>query len=165
MPERFHGEGLRMKRGARKGENRPSVQDAMVVGAAPFPEPNHTLLVAEDEGELRLLLKGFLEGRGYRVILARDGEEAWDLFSRHAREIDLVLLDAVMPKRSGIHVYQQIRTVRKELPCILLTGYSEEVIKRSPHEPVEAPVLQKPVALAELERRIRGVLKNPVARE
>ncbi len=148
-----------MKSGLRQAGRATSVQDGIAVLAATLPPGDRTLLVAEDEEDLRLLLKDFFEGMGYKVFLARDGEEAWHVFLGHAREIDLVLLDAVMPKRTGVNVCHQIRTLRKDLPCILLTGYSEEVIKNSSDRPIQVSVVQKPIALVELARKIGDLLK------
>ncbi len=152
-----------MKSGPRQRRRSTSVQDGLAVMAATLPAAEKTLLVAEDEDELRLLLKGFLETMGYKVFVARDGEEALHVFSGHGGEIDLVLLDAVMPKRSGVNVCQQIRALPGDVPCILLTGYSEEVIRKSPDQPIHVSVVQKPVAFAELARKIEDLLRGSVS--
>jgi CheY-like chemotaxis protein len=123
---------------------------------------NETLLMAEDELEIRKMLKTFLEGLGYNVLVAQDGAEALHVFSAHQDEIDLVILDAVMPRLSGPKVYGQMRSIRPTLPCILLTGYSDEIIKKYADEGLEIPVLRKPVTFEELGRTIRDILDQPV---
>jgi signal transduction histidine kinase/CheY-like chemotaxis protein len=119
---------------------------------------NETLLIAEDELEVRTMLKTFLEGLGYEVLVAQDGQEALQVFSAHQDRIDLVILDAVMPRLSGPKVYGQMRSIRPTLPCILLTGYGDEMIKKHSVEGPEIPVLRKPVTFEELGRKIRDVL-------
>jgi two-component system cell cycle sensor histidine kinase/response regulator CckA len=123
---------------------------------------NETLLIAEDELEIRKMLKTFLEGLGYNVLVAQDGEEALHVFSAHRDRIDLVILDAVMPRLSGPKVYGQMRSIRPTLPCILLTGYSDEIVKKYSDEGLEIPILRKPVTFEELGRKIRDVLDQPV---
>jgi CheY-like chemotaxis protein len=70
---------------------------------------SETILVAEDEEVLRKLAKEVLEGLGYRVILARDGQEALDVYRTNKDRIDLVALDMVMPRLSGLQAYQQMK--------------------------------------------------------
>ena len=122
---------------------------------------NETLLMAEDELEIRTMLKTFLEGLGYEVLVAQDGQEALQVFSSHQDRIDLVILDAVMPRLSGPKVYEQMRSIRPALPCILLTGYGDEMIKKHSAEGLEIPVLRKPVTFEELGRKIRDILDQP----
>jgi two-component system, cell cycle sensor histidine kinase and response regulator CckA len=136
-------------------------QDAEVVEKE-APQGSETLLMAEDELEIRMMFKTFLEGLGYSVLVAQDGEEALQIFSAHRDRINLVILDAVMPKLSGPKVYGQMRTIRPTLPCILLTGYSEEMIKKNSDEVREIPILRKPITFEELGRKIRDVLDQPV---
>ena len=107
------------------------------------------------------MLKTFLEGLGYEVLVAQDGQEALHVFSAHQDRIDLVILDAVMPRLSGPKVYGQIRSIRPTLPCILLTGYGDEMIKKHSVEGLEIPVLRKPVTFEELGRKIRDILDQP----
>jgi two-component system, cell cycle sensor histidine kinase and response regulator CckA len=129
------------------------------------PEGRETLLMAEDESEIRRMFKTYLEGLGYHVLVAEDGEEALKTFSAHRDRIDLVILDAVMPKLSGPKVYGQMRTVRPTLPCLLLTGYSHEIVKKYVDEDMEIPVLRKPVTFEELGRKVREVLDTSAKRK
>jgi two-component system, cell cycle sensor histidine kinase and response regulator CckA len=136
-------------------EGREEVSEKKVLGG------RETLLMAEDELEIRTMLKTFLEGLGYSVLAAQDGQEALHVFSTHQDLIDLVILDAVMPKLSGPKVYGQMRAIRPTLPCILLTGYSDETIKKYSEEGLEIPVLRKPVTFEELGKKIRDILDRP----
>jgi two-component system, cell cycle sensor histidine kinase and response regulator CckA len=68
----------------------------------------------------------------------------------------------VMPRLSGPKLYGQMRTIRPTLPCILLTGYSEEIINKNSDEVREIPILRKPITFEELGRKIRDVLDQSV---
>ncbi len=125
-----------------------------------LPRGTETLLIAEDDGEIRELFRHFLEGLGYRVLVACDGEEALALFSAHRERIALAVLDAVMPKLNGPQVYEMISVSSPGLPCLLLSGYSEEIVRRKFSRSLDVPILQKPVAMRELAEKIREELRG-----
>ena len=85
-----------------------------------------TILVAEDNAALRELAEEVLTARGYRVILAEDGSEAVRIFQERYREIDLALLDVVMPAMSGPEAFLQMMALRPNLPVIFTTGHAPE---------------------------------------
>jgi CheY-like chemotaxis protein len=95
-----------------------------------------------------------LEAGGYRVLVARDGEEAVAVFRSRAAEIAAVVLDVVMPRRGGVSALAEMRALRPTLPAIFCSGYAGEV------GDVREPWLQKPyepdLLLAELRRAIDG---------
>jgi PAS domain S-box-containing protein len=119
-----------------------------------------TLLVAEDENEVREVFGAFLEELGYKVFLASDGEEALETFSAHHQAIDLVILDVFLPKLSGPKVYDQMRSLHPDLSCLFLTGYSEEIVRRHFDQNSEIQVLRKPITFEELGRKVREVLDS-----
>ena len=123
-----------------------------------LPRGKETILMAEDEKEVGKLLRAFLEGLGYEVFLACDGEEALSLFSARHRAIDLVILDAVMPKLSGPKVYDRMRAICPDLPCLFLTGYSEEIVQKYFGQGIEIPMLRKPVTFHEFGSKVREIL-------
>ena len=79
-----------------------------------------TLLVVDDQDDLRLTLQATLEGAGYRVVTAADGRDANKAFA-HER-LDLVLTDLLMPDKDGIEVITDLRESRPELPVIAMSG-------------------------------------------
>jgi polar amino acid transport system substrate-binding protein len=85
---------------------------------------SETILVAEDEEDVLNILSRTLESRGYRVLAAKDGEEAMAVFKTNADRIDLVILDMVMPKLRGRAVYERIRESGSNVPVLFSTGYS-----------------------------------------
>jgi PAS domain S-box-containing protein len=124
-----------------------------------------TILVADDEEALRNLSCDVLEALGYRVLLAENGEQAVEIFNRNADDIDLLLLDVVMPLMGGSEAYQIIKkTAGRSVPLIFMTGYSEEVlesryVKQSGNlDLAGVTVLQKPYTLETLGRTVRSVL-------
>lgn len=81
------------------------------------------ILVVEDEGISRELIKNFLEAQGFRVCLAAHGREGLDCLD--SERIDLVLLDLQMPVMNGPDFLQALRTTNEDLPVVILTGYPD----------------------------------------
>ncbi len=79
----------------------------------------YTILVADDEKEIRELLRLYLENAGYKVIEAADGQQALDIF--RSEHIDLCLLDIMMPKMDGYHVLQELRK-ESNIPVVILSA-------------------------------------------
>ena len=117
-----------------------------------------TILVAEDEESLQRLLKGMLTGLGYKVILARDGEAAVETYSNHRDQIDLVILDMVMPRMSGGEAYERIRRLGSHVPVIFMTGYSAETRQTKFVIETGAAFIQKPCGMAALGQKVREAL-------
>jgi PAS domain S-box-containing protein len=107
-----------------------SVRDAADVGSkveGPVTGGSELILVAEDEPRVRAVVVRILERAGYRVITAEDGEEAVRKFDEHERALDLVLLDAVMPNKSGTEALAEIRSRAPGVAAILCSGYSDSL--------------------------------------
>ncbi len=119
------------------------------------------ILVAEDEETLRYLARDILSDLGYRVILAKDGEEAVELYERSSEEIDLLLFDVVMPRVGGYEAYTRIRSLSSngDIPLIFMTGYSSEMIETSLTKDI-APIIQKPYTVTLLGQTVREVLDS-----
>ncbi|MDI6761889.1 MAG: PAS domain S-box protein [Thermodesulfobacteriota bacterium] len=133
-------------------------QEAVEALSEEIPRGTETLLVAEDEKEVRELFKPLLEGLGYKVLIACDGEEAIEVFSAYRGRIDLAILDAVMPKLNGPQVYEHIISSSPNLPCLFLSGYSEEIVQRYFSQRLKVPMLHKPVTLRDLGKKVREIL-------
>jgi two-component system cell cycle sensor histidine kinase/response regulator CckA len=117
-----------------------------------------TILVAEDEESLQRLLKGMLTGLGYKVILTPDGETAVEAYSSHSNQIDLVILDMVMPRMGGREAYERIRTLRNDVPVLFMTGYSAEMAQTRFVSETGAAFIQKPYGIAALSHKVREAL-------
>ena len=118
---------------------------------------HETILVAEDEAGVREPLVRLLEGAGYRVLIAVDGEEAVALFEQHASEIALAVLDVVMPRLGGPAAALRIRARAPELPIVLTSGYDSAGGGRVTWLP-RAQRLDKPYAPETLLRIVRDAL-------
>ena len=88
--------------------------------------PRGRVLLVEDEVSIRYVAKEILEGLGYTVEEAVDGQEGLDLFLDHPGEVDLVILDLVMPRLHGFQVMDGIRKVAPGIPILLSSGYSPD---------------------------------------
>ncbi len=116
------------------------------------------VLVVEDDKELRETVSDLLRLLGYSVHTASDGEEGVRIFTERCGEIDLVLLDAIMPKKSGFEAYGEMNAIRPEVPSIFVTGYNTVHGGNSNGDTNGTSVIQKPYSIELLSRRIREML-------
>jgi len=87
------------------------------------------ILVVEDELPMLNLLKKILEDAGFRVLLAKDGIEAIDVYSRNQSDVDLVLCDMALPKLGGWTVYLALKERNPQVRMILTSGYLDPKVK------------------------------------
>jgi CheY-like chemotaxis protein len=125
---------------------------------APAGGGGETILLAEDSKDIRDLLKGTLEGAGYRVIAAEDGEEAIAAFRAHRDEVALLLLDVVMPKADGREVLEEARRVAPGVRAILMSGYAGEILGEADLKKEGVAFVQKPLHLKDVLSTIRAEL-------
>lgn len=116
------------------------------------------ILIVEDEPNMRIGLRDNLEFEGYKVDIAEDGEEA--LFKIRNNEYNLLLLDVMLPKKSGFDVCKAIRKDGNKVPVILLTAKGEEIDKVLGLELGADDYVTKPFSLRELLARIKAVLRR-----
>ncbi|MGD9732154.1 MAG: response regulator [Desulfamplus sp.] len=119
-----------------------------------------TILIAEDEEPVRKMLVKILEGSDYQVVSAEDGATAIEMFNKHSQNIDMALLDVVMPGMGGDKVMEHIRRVRPELPIIFLTGYSRGMLPANILSAKNYNTLQKPVSRSEMLSSIKDILSK-----
>jgi len=117
-----------------------------------------TILLAEDSEQARLLIEQILWQAGYRVLVAADGEEALELYRRHGEEVDLLLLDVVMPRVGGRAAFDQIRRSRPDARCVFVSGYSEGAVHTDFILDEGLQLVQKPYHRNDLLRTVRQVL-------
>ena len=123
-----------------------------------------TILLAEDEQQVRDLAVQILEKAGYRVLVARDGEEAIHLYEQQADSIDLALLDVIMPKQSGRVVCDAVRAHRPWLPVLFSSGYSRRHLDIDLKGQPLTDLVNKPYRQKDLLRRIRRMLDQALER-
>jgi CheY-like chemotaxis protein/two-component sensor histidine kinase len=117
-----------------------------------------TVLLAEDDLEVRSLTKMVLENFGYRVIEAGDGEEAVKKFSEQSAAIDLLVFDVIMPKKNGKDAYLAIKKTRPDIKVLFTSGYTEEIIRKRGILDPDMVFIMKPVSPTMLLRKVREVL-------
>jgi CheY-like chemotaxis protein len=116
------------------------------------------VLLADDEEDVRSVVHAMLETLGYEVIEARDGLEAVEIFRRRAAEIDLVILDLVMPRLTGEAALGQMRRIAPTVPAILISGYNEIGRIREIVAGGFGGFLQKPFRRQDLGKKMRELL-------
>jgi CheY-like chemotaxis protein len=124
----------------------------------PETSENCKVLVADDEEEVRRLAQAILNEQGFETVEAHDGREAVELVERFGDGIGVVILDLVMPNKSGRAAFEEIRRLRPNIPVILSTGYAFDGM------PVEeSHLLAKPYKAEQLLQAVRGALAAAAA--
>jgi two-component system, cell cycle sensor histidine kinase and response regulator CckA len=118
---------------------------------------SETVLVVEDEIALRNVLRESLEGLGYRVLCAENGEQALALEA--AETIDFLLTDIVMPEMSGRELAERLLARRPELRVLYMSGYTDDEVVRSGILTEQVAFLAKPFTLPNLAKKVRAVLE------
>ena len=119
-----------------------------------------TVLVVDDEPDVLELTEEMLRRTGFAVLGAQEGREGVEIFRKHAREIEVVLLDLTMPGISGEEVLREIHRIQPDLPFVLMSGYSEEFAV-SRFEGRIACFLHKPFTQEQLADALRAALREP----
>jgi signal transduction histidine kinase/ActR/RegA family two-component response regulator len=138
---------------SKEGELRSTVLDVL-----PARGGTETILLADDHDGICEMAQSVLKARGYDVLIARDGEEAVEVFTANRDRIALVLLDVIMPRRSGPEVFAAIKALRPDVSVVFATGYSNETAVLADLVERGVAVLRKPYSPATLCRRVREVL-------
>jgi hypothetical protein len=125
-----------------------------------------TILLVEDQPEVRHVARRVLTMHGYRVLSAGDGASALEIATTEPGPIDLVLTDVVMPGMNGAELAVAIRPVRPDAKVILMSGYADTAAAQRDQVPEGAEFLQKPFTPDGLARKVRQVLdrRHPVGR-
>ena len=119
-----------------------------------------TILLVDDEDAVQKLLAYPLERDGFRVVQARDGEEALEQFSRE--HVDLVVLDVMLPKLDGLEVCKRLRA-SSSVPIIMLTARDDELDKVLGLELGADDYITKPFSIREFRSRVRALLRRAAA--
>ncbi len=128
---------------------------------APVPdaqEGTETILFVDDEHLAREIAMEHLSEKGYRVLVAADGEEAVDVFRRHSADIALVLSDYGLPRCDGEEVYRRIRQINPRVPFMLMTGFIEPEKEKEFEQLGVRLVIRKPYRFTDVMARMRTIL-------
>lgn len=116
-----------------------------------------TILVAEDNEEVRDLMKDILTKFGYTVLEAMDGQDAIDRFRQHSG-IDLLIMDAVMPRKNGRESYEEIHAIDPDIKVIFISGYTRDIVLDKGIEEGDFHFIPKPLSPTALLHKVRAVL-------
>jgi two-component system, cell cycle sensor histidine kinase and response regulator CckA len=117
-----------------------------------------TIMLVEDDDPVRIFGARALRNKGYRVIEARSGEAALDLFRRAEAKIDLLITDVVMPHMDGPGLVREVREIHSELKVIYISGYTEDAFRQRLDSDGGIDFLPKPFSLKQLAAKVRDVL-------
>jgi signal transduction histidine kinase/ActR/RegA family two-component response regulator len=122
------------------------------------PRGTEHILLVDDEPEVVQATANTLERLGYRVTGVKSGTEAWEVFEKQREAFDLVITDQTMPDLTGIELAKRMLKVRRDVPIILFTGYSESVSPETAREAGIREFVMKPIAKRDVARTVRRVL-------
>jgi CheY-like chemotaxis protein len=154
------------RRGARFQIYLPRVAEAPEAAgparAVVAPTPgSETVLVAEDEQLVRLLVRRVLEQAGYTVLAAPGGADALQLAAHYPGRIDLLLTDVVMPEMSGRELMRRLAEQRPATRVLYMSGYSDDAVAQHGVLDPGIALIQKPFTPEALARKVREVLDAP----
>ncbi|HPQ70406.1 MAG TPA: transporter substrate-binding domain-containing protein [bacterium] len=121
---------------------------------------HETLLLVEDEDMVRTLAKKILERQGYTVLAVNDGEQAIELWRQHHTEIDLAIIDVIMPKMNGDELCQRLRQDNPALKVLFMSGYTQDVIDDDGRLEPDTFYLGKPFTIDSLMHKVRQCLDS-----
>jgi CheY-like chemotaxis protein len=137
----------------------PAAGPSPVPGVAPAaPEPGRTILVVDDESSILALAKDVLELEGYRVLVARNGEEALRVYGESRGGIDLVLLDLTMPVMGGVECFRRLRTLDPAVRVVISSGFASDSAAADMLRDGALDCLQKPWEIQALARTVAAAL-------
>ena len=106
------------------------------------------------------MLRQTLETNGYRTLVAIDGEEGVEKFRKYQDEIDLILMDVIMPRMNGQRAFEEIRGLRPGVKIIFMSGYTADIISQKGFEGKEFEFLTKPVFPEALLLKVRKTINS-----
>ena len=142
------------------GEPARASTPSVAAGEAKVTE---TILVVEDEDEIRDMVREYLERKGYTVVSANNGSEALQVAQRYKGSIHLLLTDVVMPQVGGRELAQQIKGMRPRIKILFTSGYPEHAGLTDKAAGQSPEILQKPYPLSTLASHIRQMLDSAAA--
>jgi PAS domain S-box-containing protein len=154
------GTTFRISLPRQREEDAGAPAEAVTQGAAEAPGRGETILIAEDDALVREAAVQTLTAAGYRIQVAADGEEVVRIYRALGGNVDLLLLDVVMPRKSGKEAYDEIRSRWGNVKVVFLSGYAPDLVYRRGMIDAALPFLQKPVSRRTLLEKVREVLET-----
>ena len=128
--------------------------------SAEIPVGTETVLLSEDEQDVREIAREFLESGGYKVIEAKNGQEAVELAAKHRGQIDLLVTDMVMPGMTGQDLAVRLQQEHPGLAVVFMSGYSEHAATEMANADPSVRLMTKPFSRSAILRTVREILHN-----
>jgi len=119
-----------------------------------------TILVVDDEPEIRKLVSAMLTPHGYHIILADTGEHAVKVFRKQAKDIDLLLTDVVAPGMAGPTLADQLTELKPDLRVLFMSGYDNRQVVQKYVVEKGSLLLAKPFSMKQLKEKVEEAFKN-----
>jgi PAS domain S-box-containing protein len=139
-----------------QAEDRPGISNS----SGELPTGTETVLLSEDEQDVREIAREFLESGGYKVIEAKDGTEAVQLAKQHRGKIQLLVTDMVMPGMTGQELAVKLQSEYPGLCVVFMSGYSEHAATEMAHADPSVRLLTKPFSRAAILRTVGEILRG-----
>lgn len=138
----------------------PEAEKGISKEALPLEGHKKTLLLADDDNDMRTLFKDLFKDEGYRIVEAVDGEDAIKKFTESKNTPDLLLLDVMMPKKNGKEVYYEIKKIRPDIKALFISGLNTDAINEIGLLAEGASFISKPYLPSDLLAKVRGMLEG-----
>lgn len=124
-----------------------------------------TVLIIEDDENIREMLQEVLEQYGYRAISAENGYDGLEKYAIHKDEVKLIIMDVIMPKMNGFETYKRIKALSPEMKIMFMSGYAQDILTSKGIAETGLEFIAKPVPLQELLLRMRKILDKNMEME
>ena len=130
-------------------------------GVKDLPLPLPTVLLVEDEDQIKMVVKAFLQKLGFTVIEASNGKEALELYQKHVTDITLVVTDMGMSIMNGYELFHELKKLNAGLPIIISSGFGDVAISSHNIAPDDiAGIISKPYSFDQLGELLKSVIET-----
>jgi PAS domain S-box-containing protein len=138
----------------------PAIDQAIAHESIAATGGTETILLVEDDGLVRDLVRTVLRHEGYTILEAAHGREALALAQQHTAPIDLLITDVVMPQMSGRELAEQLAQIRPQIKVLFMSGYTDDAVVRHGLLMAKVDLLSKPFSPLKLAAKVREVLEK-----
>jgi len=119
-----------------------------------------TILIVDDEEFIRELLGEIIAAEGFKVLEAASGPQAINIFEQQSANINLVLLDVILPDMDGREVYFKLKSIRPDVKIVIISGYSQTTVRQDLVEAGVEGYITKPFEINQVQHLIQSILDS-----